>query len=95
MRLSDSTTSPLCGICPPTRPVLPPCGTIAVEVSLAILRSSETSSVEPGRSTTGVWPVHSARNSTRYGACLSWIGDGVLLADDGDEAREQWRAKRR
>src|SRR5581483_730964 len=70
-RCSDSTTSPLCGIWPPTRPVLPPCGTIAGEVSFAILRISDTSCVEPGRSTTGVWPVHSARNSTRYGACRS------------------------
>jgi hypothetical protein len=40
-------------------------------VSLAILSSSETSAVEPGRSTTGVCPVHSPRNSTRYGVCFS------------------------
>ncbi len=37
-RVSDSTISPSCGVCPPTRPVLPPCGTIAVPVSLASLQ---------------------------------------------------------
>ena len=51
--------------------MLPPWGTTAVEVSLAIFRSSDTSWVEPGRSTTGVWPVHRPRNSTRYGVCFS------------------------
>src|SRR6185312_2851951 len=70
-RCSDKTTSPLCGICPPTRPVLPPCGTIAVEVSLAIFNISETSAVEPGRRIAGECPVHSARCSTRNGACRS------------------------
>ncbi len=49
-------TSPSCGIWPPTRPVLPPWGTIAVAVSLARRRMAATSSTVPGRSTTGVRP---------------------------------------
>ncbi len=43
-------------ICPPTSPVLPPCGTMAVCVSLASLRIAATSSTVPGRNTSGVWP---------------------------------------
>ena len=56
MRLSESSTSPLNGTCPPTSPVLPPCGTIAVPVSFASFRIADTSATEPGRSTIGVWP---------------------------------------
>ena len=56
MRLSESTISPACGVCPPTSPVLPPCGTIGVPVSFASLRMAETSAVVPGRSTNGERP---------------------------------------
>ena len=55
-RLSDSTISPLSGVWPPTKPVLPPCGTIGVLVSLASRRMAATSSGEPGRSTSGEEP---------------------------------------
>ena len=55
-RLSDSTISLCSGVWPPTRPVLPPCGTIGVAVSLASLRIAATSSTEAGRSTRGEWP---------------------------------------
>ena len=64
-RLSERRTSPLCGTWPPTRPVLPPWGTIAVEVSFAIFMISETSATDPGRSTTGVCPRNRSRISTR------------------------------
>ena len=53
-RLSDSTISLCNGIWPPTSPVLPPCGTIGVAVSLASLTTFDTSSTDAGRSTTGV-----------------------------------------
>ena len=56
MRLSESRISPLCGVCPPTSPVLPPCGTMGVPVSFASFRIAETSAVEPGRSTIGERP---------------------------------------
>ena len=56
IRRSEITTSPLCGVWPPTRPVLPPCGTSAILCSLASLQIAETSAVEPGRSTSGEWP---------------------------------------
>ena len=62
--VSDRTISLLSGICPPTRPVLPPCGTIGVEVSLASLRICATSATEPGRSTIGVRPRYRSRIST-------------------------------
>src|SRR6202171_452051 len=55
-------------ICPPTRPVLPPCGTIAVFVSCASLRISETSSVDPGFSTMAARPWYRSRGSCRNGA---------------------------
>ena len=71
MRLSESTISSCSGICPPTRPVLPPCGTIAVPVSLASFNIAETSATDAGRNTTGVWPWNMLRISTRYGACRS------------------------
>ena len=48
--------SPSKGICPPTRPVLPPCGTSGVLVSLASLRIACTSATEPGRSNIDVRP---------------------------------------
>ena len=65
MRSSDSTTSlpASVGICPPHSPVLPPCGTIAVRVSLAMARMREISCVEPGRSTSGERPVQICRHS--------------------------------
>ena len=58
-RASDSTISLPSGdgIWPPTRPVLPPCGTMPISCSLASARIRDTSSVDPGRSTTGVLPV--------------------------------------
>jgi hypothetical protein len=56
MRPRLTTTSWPKGICAPVRPVLPPCGTMAVPVSFASARMRETSSVEPGRSTSGVLP---------------------------------------
>src|SRR5690606_17020327 len=56
---------------PPTRPLLPPCGTTAVRVSLASLRIAATSSTVPGRSTTGVRPRERSRISTRYASCKS------------------------
>jgi hypothetical protein len=40
------------GICPPTRPVLPTCGTTPIASALASARTRKTSSVEPGRTTT-------------------------------------------
>jgi hypothetical protein len=55
-RLSDSTISPWSGVWPPTRPVLPPCGTSGVRVSFASLTMAATSSGEPGRSTSGEEP---------------------------------------
>ncbi len=56
IRRIEMTTSPLCGVCPPTRPVLPPCGTSARRCSLASLQIAATSAVEPGRSTKGERP---------------------------------------
>ncbi|MEY9193578.1 hypothetical protein ABH987_007206 [Bradyrhizobium ottawaense] len=62
-RRSDTTTSPLCGVCPPTSPVLPPCGTSAILCSEASLQIAETSAVEPGRSTSGERPWNRLRSS--------------------------------
>ena len=55
-RVSEISSSPSNGIWPPTRPVLPPCGTTAVRVSLASLRIATTSATEPGRSSMAVRP---------------------------------------
>ena len=59
----EITTSPLCGVCPPTRPVLPPCGTSAILWSFASLQIAATSAVEPGRSTSGERPWNRSRSS--------------------------------
>ena len=92
-RVSDSTISPWCGIWPPTRPVLPPCGTIGVLVSFASLRIAATSATEPGRRTTGVGR-DKARALGEIGRLHRRVGDGVLRADDGGEARREGRAAR-
>ena len=63
IRRIETTTSPLCGVWPPTRPVLPPCGTSAIRCSLASLQIAETSAVEPGRSTSGERPRNRSRSS--------------------------------
>ncbi len=56
IRRIEMTTSPLCGVWPPTRPVLPPCGTSAIRWSLASLQIADTSAVDPGRNTSGERP---------------------------------------
>ena len=45
------------GVAPPQRPVLPPCGTIAVCVSAHALTIAPTSAVEPGRTTASGIPT--------------------------------------
>ncbi len=66
-RTSERTTSlPISkGICPPTAPVLPPCATMAVRVSLAMARMRDTSSTLAGFSTACALPTHRSRHSLR------------------------------
>ena len=70
MRESETTTCPplASGTCPPTSPVLPPCGMMGVFVSLASFRMAETSAVEPGFRTRGDLPWKRSRFSVRCGA---------------------------
>src|SRR5258708_3345381 len=42
IRRIETTTSPWCGVWPPTRPVLPPCGTSAILCSVASLQMAAT-----------------------------------------------------
>ena len=89
MRLSESTISSCSGICPPTRPVLPPCGTIAVPVSLASFNIAD----DLGHRRR---PQHHRGVALEHVAHLDQIrrlqvriGDGEFFADDRGEAREQ------
>ena len=86
-RASDSTISlPASdGIWPPTRPVLPPCGTIGVRVSLASFRIAATSATLPGRSTSGVRPVELVARLDEVGRESLRVADGMGRADDGGE----------
>src|SRR5476651_1535438 len=59
--------SPSKGICPPTSPVLPPCGTTAVFVSWQMARIAETSDVAEGFSNRGELPLYLLRHSSRCG----------------------------
>ena len=58
MRLSDSTISwPLwSGVPPPTMPVLPPCGTIAIFSAAQSFTTAATSSVVAGRTMASAVP---------------------------------------
>ena len=88
-RLRESTISPCCGILPPTSPVLPPCGTIAVAVAFGELQDFDHLG-DRAR------PQHQRRLAVEHVAHLDHIGrlrlrigDGVLLAHDRREAGEQ------
>ena len=78
-RRIEMTTSPLCGVCPPTRPVLPPCGTSAILCTVASWQIAETSAVEPGRSTSGEHPWNRSRSSVRKGAISAASVTAYLL----------------
>ena len=89
MRLSESTISLLNGICPPTSPVLPPCGTIAVRVSFASLRISRNLRG-------GFGPQHQRRRAdpavahlVQIGCLQVRIGEGVFFADDRRQPGDQ------
>ena len=86
-----AAVSPCIGICPPTRPVLPACGTTGMRCSCASARIFDTSSVEPGRSTTrGPALVHVAPLA-QVGQLLVGVGERVAGSDDGAQAIEQFR----
>ena len=64
-RPTESRISPRIGVCPPTRPVLPACGTTGMPCSWASARIRDTSSVVPGRSTIDARPSYMPRHSRR------------------------------
>ncbi len=66
MRFTLRTISPPsgCGTDAPVRPVLPPCGTIGVRVSLQMATTRATSSVEAGRTTAAARPGGNSRRSS-------------------------------
>ena len=77
MRESDSTTSSPMGTLPPTRPVLPPCGTTGSRRAWQCARMRETSCVLPGRSASALWPrylpIQSVLNgSSSVGEVMAW-----------------------
>ena len=77
MRDSDSTISSAMGTLPPTRPVLPPCGTTGSRRAWQCARMRETSCVLPGRSASALWPrylpIQSVLNgSSSVGAVMTW-----------------------
>ena len=88
-RLTESSISPPMGIWPPTSPVLPACGTTGMACSLASARICDTSSVEPGRSTTEARPCVHVAPLAQVGELLVGVGERVLRADDGGEAGDE------
>jgi len=74
MRARLTTTSPLGwlagahGVAPPTRPVLPPCGTMATSAAAQTATTRATSPVQPGRTTHKACPMYLPRQSVRNGA---------------------------
>ena len=77
IRESDSTTSSPMGTLPPTRPVLPPCGTTGSRRAWQCARMRETSCVLPGRSASALWPrylpIQSVLNgSSSVGEVMAW-----------------------
>ena len=77
MRESDSTTSSPMGTLPPTRPVLPPCGTTGSRRAWQCARMRETSCVLPGRSASALrpryLPIQSVLNgSSSVGEVMAW-----------------------
>ena len=63
----ESRTSPK-GIWPPTRPVSPPWGTMAMWCSAQTRTAAATWAVERGVSISGVWPCQRLRHSVSQGA---------------------------
>ena len=88
-RLSDSTISPLSGVWPPTRPVLPPCGTIG--------GSGLVGQLQDGGDLLGrARPQHQRRAAViepallgDVGRDLGRLGHRVACADDRGETSEQ------
>ena len=69
IRASESTISgraPV-GTDPPTRPVLPPCGTTATPPRAQSATTRATSSVLPGRTTHWAAAAYCRRQSVKYG----------------------------
>ena len=85
-----STTSSCTGTLPPTRPVLPPCGTTAILWVLHSCRMRDTSSVDLGRTTHFEWPVYLPIQSLLYTSSsdsssvfhLAWSAWSVDSSDD-------------
>ena len=94
IRRIEITTSPLCGVWPPTRPVLPPCGTSAMRCSVASLQIAETSAVEPGRNIKRRVAVKQIALLGDIGRDVGRIGHRIFVADDCSEARDQFGRER-
>ncbi|MNT47237.1 hypothetical protein D3C72_1839350 [compost metagenome] len=62
-RFSTTCVPEVSGVDPTTRPVLPPCGTMAVPLAAQALTTAATSSVEPGRTTARALPCSRRRQS--------------------------------
>ena len=77
------------GIWPPTRPVLPACGTTGMPCSWASARICDTSSVEPGPQHDGGAALVHVAPLAQVGQLLVGIGERVLRADDGAQAIDQ------
>ena len=70
-RRRSSTSSPCSGTEPPTRPVLPPCGTIGVRSALHTWSTAAASSTDPGRITAGLAPRNRPVQSTTLATMTS------------------------
>ena len=93
-RVRDKTISPCIGVWPPTRPVLPPCGTIAVSVSWHSATTGRDLLASGG-------PYDGEGPAAIEVAALAQVGRGigrglehVGVADDGAYPGEKIRSRR-
>src|SRR5690554_6007790 len=70
-RAVESTTCPASGTAPPTRPVLPPCGTTGVSAAAHAATTAATSAVSAGRTTARHSPRHRPVQSVTCAAVRS------------------------
>ena len=89
-RASDSTTPP-CGTPPPTRPVLPPCGTTGTPAAAQARTTAATSAVVRGRTAARASPRKTCRGSVEQGSKIRRRRRDMAFSDGGAQPLDQVR----
>jgi len=94
-RRSETTTSPWCGVWPPTRPYCRPAAPARSCARWRALQIADTSAVEPGRNTRGERPWKQVAFLGDIGRDIGGIGDRIFVADNSAEFCDQLGRQRR